>query len=160
MFGFHVRHEEAPMMTLRARILSMALIAGLIAACGSDDDDRHHGGDDDGLVTHPLGTATSTEGHFIVTIAHDPITPTTGQNSLVLTLDSTTHAVDGLSVSVVPWMPGHGHGSNATPWVSDDGAGVYRVTNVVYTMPGLWQARVTLEGDGVEDAIVFEFQVQ
>ncbi|MFU8803046.1 MAG: FixH family protein, partial [Bradymonadaceae bacterium] len=100
------------------------------------------------------------EGHFTITAAHEPATPVTGDNTLVLLVESTEHDVEGLTITLEPWMPAHGHGSNTTPTVTEEGDGKYRVDDVVYTMPGVWQARIGIQGDDVEDTITFEYAVQ
>lgn len=73
--------------------------------------------------------------------------PSRGVNSLELLVTRTSDgtAVDGLDVSVVPFMPAMGHGGSVKPTVTAGHApGVYRVTNVNLFMPGLWELRTTI----------------
>lgn len=54
--------------------------------------------------------------------------------------------MDGLAVSVVPWMAAHAHGTSVVPIVTPRGDGRYLVTEVALFMPGAWQLRTSFEG--------------
>src|SRR5262249_48162369 len=49
--------------------------------------------------------------------------------------------VDGLVMSMVPFMPAMGHGGSVDPAFSPQGNGRYRFDNVYLFMPGTWQLR-------------------
>lgn len=68
---------------------------------------------------------------------------------------------DGLDVSVVAFMPSHGHGSAGTPVVTPEGDGMYRVDGCALTMAGVWQLRMTMiSPDGTEDHATTTIDVQ
>jgi len=54
--------------------------------------------------------------------------------------------VDGLDISVIPWMPAMAHGASLRPVVSAEGRGQYIVSNLALFMPGLWQLQTSISG--------------
>ena len=46
---------------------------------------------------------------------------------------------------VALFMPDMGHGSSPTKIAKLEGVGLYRVNKIYFTMPGLWEVRVTLK---------------
>jgi hypothetical protein len=76
-----------------------------------------------------------------------PDPPVRGQNvgQLVVT-DGTGQPVDGLTISVVPWMPSHGHGTSVNPLTTDDGSGVYVLNPLYLFMAGEWQLQMSFQG--------------
>jgi hypothetical protein len=48
-------------------------------------------------------------------------------------------------LTVVPFMPEHGHGSSVRPAVSAKGNGVYVVSNLYFPMPGVWRVTIHIE---------------
>lgn len=60
--------------------------------------------------------------------------------------------LEGLELTLTPWMPAMGHGTSARPTVSELGAGHYLAENVYLFMPGLWELRVSLTGSLTDDA--------
>jgi hypothetical protein len=50
-------------------------------------------------------------------------------------------------------MPAHGHGSTE-PSLERDGDG-YRISDCVFSMPGLWEVRLELAIDGKSDRLIF-----
>ncbi len=65
--------------------------------------------------------------------------------------------VPGAAVSVKPWMPGMGHGVMEKPIVTERGGGLYSIENVVLSMTGHWQLIVSVDKDGKQDSVTFEF---
>jgi hypothetical protein len=53
---------------------------------------------------------------------------------------------EGLTLSMVPWMPAMGHGASVVPSVADVGGGWYVVSDVEVFMPGRWELRTTFTG--------------
>lgn len=161
-------------MNVFKKIGFLSLIASLtlFSACGDSDDtgnqhqnhdhNNHNNSGHTSETVHPLGSAKSDHGHFTVLAAHDPTAPVAGAGKLTLTVTDahTNDPVDGLIITVTPWMPAHGHGSNKTPVVTEKNAGVYEVTDIVYTMPGDWEARIALKSADHEDTIAFGYSVQ
>ena len=60
--------------------------------------------------------------------------------------------VDGLVLSVVPWMPDMGHGASIEPMVSAVGGGRYVISNVELFMPGRWELRTSITGPSEDRA--------
>ncbi len=54
----------------------------------------------------------------------------------------------GEAPSVDAMMPEHQHGMNTKPVVENQSPGVYKVTGMLFHMPGLWTLTVTFPGDG------------
>jgi hypothetical protein len=77
-----------------------------------------------------------------------PQPPVEGLNSAEYTVtDATTQApVDGLTVSLVPWMPAMGHGTSIVPTLTPMGNGVYLFTDLSLFMAGEWQLRTQFSG--------------
>jgi hypothetical protein len=82
-----------------------------------------------------------------------------GKNAIDLILhDSKDRDVVGATLTVTPWMPDMGHGVSEKPVVEEKGGGLYKVNNVVISMSGRWELRITVAQDGTEDSTVFEFK--
>ena len=60
-------------------------------------------------------------------------------------------------MSVEPFMPDHGHGSQEVPAVGDTTAeGEVDVTNIFFQMPGVWTVTFTVDdGTGATDKVTF-----
>ncbi len=123
-------------------------ICFLLVACGESDDP-----DDTGDALH--------EGeHGLVLEAHlDPDPPQSGAAEMTLILTVDGEPLEGAQVSVEPWMPGHGHGSNTDAVVVDEGEGIYRVDDLSFSMAGLWEIRVDVAWDDLETQVVWEVDV-
>ena len=61
--------------------------------------------------------------------------------------------VDGLTVSVQPWMPAHGHGTSIVPSVMPMGSGAYEIDDVYLYMAGTWQVRIAFSGTESDTAV-------
>jgi hypothetical protein len=101
------------------------------------------------FATTPLGTVVSTSGTYVVTVYGPAQGLVQGVNAveLVITDAQSMGPVDGLVVTVVPWMPAMGHGSSAVPVIQPKGAGTYVVTDVSLVMAGTWQLRASVASD-------------
>ena len=76
-----------------------------------------------------------------------PIRSVLGQNVGQITVtDGNGQPVDGLTLSLLPWMPSHGHGTSVTPAIIDDGGGVFVANPLYLFMAGEWQLRMTFGG--------------
>ncbi len=71
---------------------------------------------------------------------------------LLSVTDAMGTPADGLSLSVVPWMPAMGHGSSMECMVTPRGNGDYLVTNLMCPMPGTWELRVS--GAGSDTTVI------
>ena len=67
--------------------------------------------------------------------------------------------LDLLFVQVEPWMPEHGHGVNEPPVVTVASDGTF-VAEWSYSMPGLWEVTIEIEGEPGVDAAVVAYDVE
>ena len=65
--------------------------------------------------------------------------------------------VENAIIQVVPWMPMMGHGVREEPVITERGAGLYSVENVVANMEGPWELRIDIRGEVGRDTVTFEF---
>jgi hypothetical protein len=73
--------------------------------------------------------------------------PRRGYGSLeYLITDSSGAPVDGLTLTVIPWMVQMGHPSSINTCVRARGNGVYVVNDVYLIMPGEWMFKTTVSG--------------
>jgi hypothetical protein len=81
--------------------------------------------------------------------------PVAGPSSvrLVLTDPSTGKPIEDEQITLVPWMPAMGHGSDETPVFQSLGKGQYLFTNVDLFMPGEWLLRFEFSGTVTDSAL-------
>lgn len=130
---------------MTARALTAALLVAVASAggCGA-----------------PEGAADSDRGTLRLLVAPEEGSPVVGRNAFqvdVRSADGTPLA--GLSVSAVPWMVTHNHGSTEKAVVEDRGGGRYRAFPVTLFMAGEWQLAVRAEGEGESGVAVRHYLV-
>ena len=134
------------------RILSTSLLCGCLfcaSACG------------DGVAAPvPPVSVTGDSGVLAAVATPTPNPPTTGQNTLALTLAAGAAPAASCALTVVPWMPAHGHGSAGTPTVVEAAAGQYEIEGVNYIMPGSWEIRIDAVCPVGRDRLILPFEVQ
>ncbi len=127
----------APRSTLCAarHVVAAALALG---ACTSDGT-----GIDDGPLVQVA--EASDGGYTVAVLAHEPQL-TRGNHSMqyIVTTASDASPVDGLALSIVPWMPAMGHGTAITPVVTALGEGAYQIDDLDLFMAGSWELRTTI----------------
>jgi hypothetical protein len=139
-------------------LLALTILTLPVAAIGcgdSADAETNNGQGDSALV--------SEDAAFEAHLTPDPDPPVTGDNTIAMHLmDPDGEPISGATVTVEPWMPAHGHGSSEEPVVeaSADMAGMYTISNVVFTMPGHWEVRIDVAHQGDSDRFVAEYDVQ
>ncbi len=157
-------------------ILQALVGAILLTGCpsyGDDDDDADQSADDDAAADDDAtdddsgdddgnaGLTASDSGLFFAEFAPDPDPPVLGDNSLgILLHDADANPVAGAALTLEPFMPEHGHGSSATPAVSEQGDGHYLATSIVYQMMGEWELIIDVEADGKSDRFVLTYSVE
>jgi hypothetical protein len=112
--------------------------AGLLAACTSSPSSD----------SFP-SSFMSDQGKLKIALSTSPIQPPNAGNGsvgLVLTDPKTGKPVDGEGITLVPFMPTMGHGTDVVPKCESKGDGRYVCTNVNLYMPGEWQLRFQFSG--------------
>ena len=127
----------------------MTLLA-LALACAPAADD-----------TEPLtGAVVTDDGLYRLALSFSPEPPIAGEVtlSMVLTDPARDTSVAGAELSVVPYMPAHGHGIDGDVIVEERDDGLYQAS-WVFSMPGLWELETTVVGDLGTDFVVIEVAV-
>lgn len=88
----------------------------------------------------PALTVASASGQLSIDLWWSPPQPTVGYDAAQLAINDADGApVTGLSLTVVPFMPAHGHGASVDPQVSETSPGVYVATPLDFFMAGHWE---------------------
>jgi hypothetical protein len=92
---------------------------------------------------------TSQSGAFKVSlVSGDPAPPAKGSNSWTIKItDASGAPMPNLPISVVPFMPDHGHGTSIVPQITASADGTYTVNPLYLFMPGVWRITITLDAD-------------
>ena len=148
---------------MRRLLLALCAVLGALSvvACGGSDSGTAADGSSTTFPASPLSTVTSDGGKLRIGLYATPYQPlVAGIESIELVVtDATTGApLDGLSVTMTPWMPAMGHGASVTPLLTAMGQGRYVFTNVSLFMPGEWQLRTQFSGQ-VDDSAEPTFNV-
>lgn len=160
-----VRRGAGCSVAARAWLLAAGLALG---ACGSGAQNSNGGtpgaetcANEKRADAWALGTVRTGTGGLLKAklVAADPAPPIKGDNVWTLQiLDASDQPLDGVALTVKPFMPDHGHGTPIAATVTEVGMGhQYRVTPVNLWMPGYWEIRLTLDaGGGKTDATAFK----
>jgi hypothetical protein len=143
-------------------LLGLIVISLGAAACGeggSDAPDAWNCSTEARAEPYTAGmNRTSTSGIKVAIMESTPAPPARGDNVWRLSItDAQDVAMEGMVVTVFPWMPDHGHGTSAVAQIADIGQGEYTLDPVNLWMAGYWEITITV-GDGVTEAeeVVFE----
>jgi len=110
----------------------------------------------------PIATLTGDKGKVTVAVhsaPHDALVPGLQCVEVVVADASSGAVLDGLTVTLTPWMPAMDHGASVTPTVTPLGEGRYVFTNVALFMPGEWELRMQFSGE-VSDSVAPTFSVE
>ena len=139
----------------RASFPSSLLAAlALAAGCGSSSS-APDAGDVVNCQTDPrvfayapnLAVKSSTSAMTFTLVQSDPAPPARGNDVWTMHVtDAAGQPLSNLSLTVLPFMPDHGHGTSVNPSVSVKGAGNYSVSPLYFFMPGVWRIRFTPAG--------------
>lgn len=164
--------------TTRTLVLGLLSVTVPLALGACDDDasmehDHDHEHDDHGHDDHgeelehdeyKAGgiTKMTDDGHFMVTLVSDPEPPSKGFNTWTLTImnHEEQSMVDGAMVTIEPWMPEHGHGSDSEATVEAMGQGDYVCETVELQMLGTWDTTVKITHGEMSDEVHFVFDIE
>ncbi|HVZ89253.1 MAG TPA: FixH family protein [Polyangia bacterium] len=106
----------------------------------------------------PAETTASASGRLQIGVWWSPGQPTVGYDAAQFAISDATGApVPGLVLTVVPWMPAHGHGASVQPTVAETAPGIYAATPLDFFMAGEWELRTAIASGadgGAGDAAV------
>jgi len=115
----------------------------VLCACGSNSSPSEP-------TTFPaeaLQTEQSTDGQLSFEIRTSPQPPARGLLSVQYRITSADGLpLDGLTLTVIPWMPAMGHGTSTVPTVEARGNGLYVLNDLNLYMAGLWELRTRISG--------------
>jgi hypothetical protein len=143
---------------------AFVLVVAVAAACGSSDSSSTTANGLSGSAacssTTPfpasaITTLASDQGKLAIELHSAPYQPLiVGLQcvELVVTDPFTGAGIDGLTITMTPWMPAMGHGTSVTPSLTPLGQGRYVFTDVSLFMPGVWELRTQFSGP-VEDSV-------
>lgn len=134
---------------MKKNLLALALFA--CAGCSSASGPSSSG-------SFPILVTSDSKALHVELDASPP--PTVGTDTIELTVTRASDGApqDGLTVTVVPWMPAMDHGTS-TPTVTPEGNGKYLVTELYLFMPGTWVLKTSFAGP-VADHAEPEFEIQ
>jgi hypothetical protein len=102
---------------------------------------------------------TSANGSFKVTLLSSAASPPLIGDLTEWTVqvaDASGAMVDGATIAVKPWMPDHGHGTDAVAHVMAAGMpGQYAITPLYLFMAGYWTVTLTITMGTVTDTVVY-----
>jgi len=91
----------------------------------------------------------------------NPGPPVKGTNTwMIAVADAGGAPVPGATITVVPFMPDHGHGSPIKVAVTDQGGGQYQLAPLYLFMAGIWQITINITANNMTDQSVFYFCIE
>lgn len=148
----------------------LTLLLACVPACGNDDTGSSTSSSSGGNATacerdtrkdvYAAGLSKTGAAMTVKLLDAQPAPLVKGTNTLVLqVLDGAGKPVDAATITIVPFMPDHGHGSAVAPIVTPAGAdGKYNVSKVYLSMAGLWELRMNVQVPGSTPAdVTFSF---
>jgi hypothetical protein len=137
--------------------LALALFA---LGCTGESSGSAGGGAGATFPDAPLATVPSDHGGLSIAVRTAPDQPPArGLTDVELVVtDKSGAPVDGLELSVQPWMPQMGHGASTKPKIEAKGAGHYVVSDVALFMPGRWELRTSIAGP-MKDSATIDLQI-
>ena len=104
---------------------------------------------------------TTDGGLYALSLTSDPARPVTGKFTLHLGLTEASGgaAVEGATLTLVPYMPEMGHGISGDPDVTETGGGGYDA-KWVWPMAGEWEVTTTVEAAAGTDTYKAVFEVE
>jgi YtkA-like len=141
----------------------------LALSCGGGSGDQNTGLDagdvidcsaDPRVFTYTAGmtVASASKALTFALVQSSPAPPAKGNDVWTLKVTNSSGAAQpNLGMSVLPFMPDHGHGTSVNASITDNKDGTYTVTPLYFFMPGVW--RITFSTATPSDSAVFFFCV-
>jgi hypothetical protein len=129
-----------------SRSLPALLCAAVVLTAGCAAGDA---GDDGQVVFSgpPQQVLASASGQLHVDVRWWPQPVHVGDGAVELAISGTDGApAAGVSLSVLLWMPAHGHCTSVQPAVSETAPGVFVAAPLYLHMPGEWELLMSLKG--------------
>jgi len=142
------------------------IIAALLAACGKGSDTPADAGDvidcstDSRVMTYQPGMSIASNNKTLTftLVQSNPGPPAKGNDTWTIKVtDASSQPQPSLNLSVLPFMPDHGHGTSVNASITNNHDGTYTVTPLYFFMPGVW--RITFTSASPADSAVFFFCV-
>ena len=96
---------------------------------------------------------TSDSGALRIALHFAPQPTVVGSDAVLLSFtDASGGAMSGLDLTVVAWMPAHGHGTSVDPTVTEMTLGTFVASPLYLSMPGSWELRMTTSGSADDTA--------
>ncbi len=112
------------------------------------------------FAADPDQTIVSGSGALTIGVRYSPRPPAVGEDAAQISFtDADGAPVSGLGLTVVPWMPAHGHGTSVNPTVTETSPGTFVATPLYLFMPGSWELRMTTTGS-IDDTATAAFELQ
>jgi hypothetical protein len=91
-------------------------------------------------------------------VGAEPWPPIVGMNTWTVRIDDAADAATpDATLTVVPYMPDHAHGSPLPPMATSNGDGTYTIGQLYFFMPGVWRVAVTVSRSDAEPASTADF---
>lgn len=89
----------------------------------------------------------------LLSVAPEPVD--LGANDWTVSIsDLSGVAIEGCTLTVTPWMPDHGHGSNEPEGIPGSEDGQYFIEGIEFIMPGYWTASLSATCGEVTDNVI------
>ena len=144
----------------------LMMIALLLAGCGSSSSNQPDGGEvidcssDPRVFTYQAGmtVASASKALTFALLQSNPGPPAKGNDTWTIKVtDASSQPQANLNISVLPFMPDHGHGTSVNASITNNHDGTYTVAPLYFFMPGVW--RITFTTASPADSAVFFFCV-
>jgi hypothetical protein len=122
-----------------------ALLCLAVAGCAAGDPS---GGGPIEFSGPPQQTLATASGELRVDVRWWPQPPHVGDSAVELAVTDAAAGAPaaGMSLSVLLWMPAHGHGASVQPHVEETAPGVYVAAPLYLFMSGEWELLMTMAG--------------
>ncbi|MET0404036.1 MAG: FixH family protein [Cystobacter sp.] len=110
----------------------------------------------------PVASVTSASGRLRVEVLAPAVPLRRGPQRFVVRVSEVAggQPVQGLTLSVQPWMTSMGHGISESPRVTPLGPGRFEVSGLDLFMPGAWELRLSLTGTGGREQAVVALKLR